>query len=192
MEIRPRPLHGAWDEGHVLDLHMSSSVFIGYSDSGHPEFDSTRTELGESLYRLKYQKDQAMLGPITKAVCAFIESWNPKADLLVPAPPSKHRAVQPLYQIADAVGVALGLPVDKKSVQKAKATPEVKNLDSQERLDRIKGAFRLYGDGLKGKRILLLDDLYQTGATMNTLARLLKNSGGASAVYALVLTRTRG
>jgi competence protein ComFC len=191
MQLSPRALHGAWDDGRALDRHVSSSEFIGYNEYGHPQFESTRTELGELLYRLKYRGDQSAVGPIAQAAAEFVRTWNPGIDLIVPASPSKSRTVQPLFLIADELGRQLELPVDKTTVRKTKATPELKNVDYEQRVELLKGAHALEGAGLKGRRVLLLDDLYQSGATMNALARLLKESGGASAVFALALTKTR-
>ncbi|MBK9112867.1 MAG: hypothetical protein IPM88_14660 [Nitrospira sp.] len=47
----------------------------------------------------------------------------------------------------------------------------------------------MQSDALKGRRVLLLDDLYHSGATLNVIARLLKEAGGASVVFAMALTR---
>ena len=116
---------------------------------------------------------------------------NPGVDLIVPVPPSKARVVQPLFQIADEVGRFLSLPVDKTSVRKTKATPELKNVDYAKRLELLGGAHSIEGDGLRDRRVLLLDDLYQSGATLNAIARLLNEAGGVSAVFALALTRAR-
>lgn len=191
MQLNPKALQGEWDDGCTLDRHVSSSEFIGYNDYGHPLFDSTRTELGELLYRLKYRSDQSAIAPIAQAACDFVHSWNPGIDVIVPASPSKTRAVQPLFQIADELGRLLKLPVDKTSVRKTKATPELKNIAYAQRLELLKGAHALEGHRLRGGRVLLLDDLYQSGATLTALTRLLKQSGGASAIFVLALTRAR-
>jgi predicted amidophosphoribosyltransferase len=44
---------------------------------------------------------------------------------------------------------------------------------------------------VKNKCILLFDDLTESGSTLSRVAQVLSNEGGASAVYALVLTRTK-
>jgi predicted amidophosphoribosyltransferase len=183
---------GAWDDGRSLDRHVRSSEFLGYDEYGHPQFDTTRTELGELLYRLKYRGDQSAIAPIAQVTCDFIRDWSPGIDVIIPAPPSKVRTVQPLFQIADEVGRLLNVPVEKTSVRKTKATPELKNVDHTQRLQLLIGAHSIEGNALRGRRVLLIDDLYQSGATLNAIARLLKEAGGTSAVFALVLTRSGG
>jgi len=54
----------------------------------------------------------------------------------------------------------------------------------------LEGAFVSDRD-LEGRSVLLLDDLFQSGATMNVAARTLKRQGLVKSVYALALTRTR-
>lgn len=189
MQLSPRAMLGAWDDGRSLDRHVRSSEFVGYNEYGFPQFDTTRTELGELLYRLKYRTDQSAIAPIALVTCDFIREWNPGIDVIVPAPPSKAREVQPLFQIADELGRLLNLPVDKTSVRKTKAIPELKNVDHTRRLKLLIGAHSVEGDALRDRRVLLLDDLYQSGATLNAISCLLKEAGGASAVFALALTR---
>jgi len=169
-------MSGSWDDGRTLDRHVSSSEFLGYNEYGHPQFDTTRTELGELLYRLKYKGDQSVIAPIARTAGNFIRDWQPRLDVIVPAPASKPRAVQPLFQIVDAVGELLELPVDKTSVRKVKPTPELKNLDFAERVDALVGVHSIERNALKDRRVLLIDDLYQSGATLNAVARLVKKA----------------
>lgn len=63
--------------------------------------------------------------------------------------------------------------------------------DFSARTSVLKDAFAVVGD-LTKKKILLVDDLFQSGATMNVVAQALKSQGHAAAIYALALTRTRG
>jgi predicted amidophosphoribosyltransferase len=62
--------------------------------------------------------------------------------------------------------------------------------DFSERVAAPDNAFTVSKD-LEGKRILLIDDLFQSGATMSVVAKTLKEQGRAKAVYAIALTRTR-
>jgi predicted amidophosphoribosyltransferase len=190
MQLNPKAMQGPWDDGRSLDKHVRRCEFLGYNEYGNPQFDTTRTELGELLYRLKYKSDQSAIAPIVQATYDFVCEWNPGIDVIVPAPPSKARQVQPLFQIADELGRLLSVPVDKTSVRKTKAIPQLKNVHPTQRLNLLIGAHSVEGDVLRGQRVLLLDDIYQSGATLYAITRLLKDAGGASAVFALALTRT--
>ena len=63
--------------------------------------------------------------------------------------------------------------------------------DYSARVVALESTIRVEAD-LNGKRILLVDDLFQSGASMNVVARAIKDLGHARAVYAIALTRTRG
>ncbi len=193
VEINPKEIKGAWDAGYVLDKHTISSTMIGYNEFGHPEFDTHRSPLGELVYRLKYKSDTSVLPPIVEIMQAFLANWEIKPDVIVPLPPSKQqRAFQPVIEIAKRLGVALKVPVDTESLKKAGTTPQMKDIDSY--VDRVKAleATLRTGKELKGKAVLLIDDLFQSGATMNVAARVIREQGEAKSVYALALTRTRG
>lgn len=191
MNLNPQPIAGAWDGAFTLDRHVQSSEYVGENEHGHPQFETTRTELGELLFQLKYRSDQAATAPIAQALADFVKKWNLQVDIIVPVPPSKVRKVQPLVQITAEVGRLLCLPVEMASVRKVRATPELKNLGHSDRVDAVAGAHVVEQQAIAGRRVLLLDDLYQTGATLNAIGRLLKEVGGAAAVFALALTRAR-
>lgn len=184
---------GPWDDGFALDFHTSSSVFVGHdATTGHPVFETQRPELGERLFQLKYRGDRSAVAPIAEAAAGFLRSWSPGIEVVVPAPPSRARSIQPLIEIAAALGGLLDLPVEAASVRRIRETPELKDLyEYGQRLEALAGAHTIDGDSLRGRRVLLLDDLYRSGATLNALTRLVRAEGGASAVFALALTRTR-
>lgn len=192
IEIHPKEIKGAWDQGYVLDVHTVSSTMIGYNEFGHPEFDTLRSQLGELVYRLKYKSDKTVIPTVVEALAAFVKGWGIGLDLVVPMPPSKlQRSFQPVIAIASELGNALGIPVDTTSLKKSKSTPQMKDIgDFSARVSALEAAFTATED-LAGKQILLIDDLFQSGASMNVAARTLKNQGKVKSVYAMALTRTR-
>ena len=60
-----------------------------------------------------------------------------------------------------------------------------------ERMEILKDAFAVSKREVEGKNILLFDDLYRSGATLNAITKMLKVKGKAKEVYALTLTMTR-
>lgn len=192
VQIKPKPLRGDWKQGFALDVHTTGSTFIGHNEYGHPEFDTTRSPLGELLYQLKYKRDASVIGEIVDTVAEFIKGSKIRIDAIVPVPASNVRSVQPVIQIANALGKKLGVQVLDHCVSKTKRTPQLKDVYTyKERKELLEGAFTVDRDQSAGKSLLLFDDLYRSGATMNAVARELAKSGEAKEVFVLALTRTR-
>jgi competence protein ComFC len=165
---------------------------IGYNEFGHPEFDTQRSALGELIYRLKYKGDVGSIPSIVETAAHFIREWAVSLDLIIPMPPSKQRLMQPVFEIASALGSTIGIAVDTKSVSKTSSTLQMKDIgDYSARVVALESTIEVGGD-LNDKRVLLVDDLFQSGASMNVVARAIKDLGHARAVYAIALTRTRG
>ena len=192
MEIDPKEIKGAWDVGYVLDRHTISSTMIGYNEFGHPEFDTHRSPLGELIYKLKYKGDTAVVPAIVEIVTTFIATWGIKPDVIAPLPPSKQRAFQPVVEITTQLGATVQIPVDVTSLKKTGTTSQMKDVGNY--ADRVKALEAVFSAGreFKGKKVLLIDDLFQSGATMNVAARVIREQGEAMTIYVLALTRTRG
>ncbi|CDM64059.1 ComF family protein [Pyrinomonas methylaliphatogenes] len=168
----------------------ASSEFLGYDEFGHEQFNTKRTEVGELVYRVKYRRDPNALKELVDVVARFVKSKNIAADVIVPVPPTRARQIQPLFQIADALGDKLKLPVDKTAVKKS-GTAELKDVWTLEERARIlKNAISVDKGAVAGKRVLLIDDLVRSGATINEVAKQLK-AAGVDKLYVVVLTETR-
>jgi predicted amidophosphoribosyltransferase len=82
--------------------------------------------------------------------------------------------------------------VCENAVVKVKETPSMKNIPDWFERQRVLGEAVKAGPGdVKGKTVLLLDDLVESGSTLRRAADVLLKDGAAGAVYALGLTRTR-
>ena len=114
----PQKIEGLWKEGFALDVHTLASDYLGDDEFGRPTFHTTRTELGELLYQLKYQRDASAVDGIVEAASAFVRSWNPSAEVIVPVPPTRAtRPHRPVITLATALGTRLGLPVHPECVR---------------------------------------------------------------------------
>jgi predicted amidophosphoribosyltransferase len=193
LKINPIALRGPWQQGYALDLHTISSTFLGTDSYGHDQFDTKRSEIGELLYRLKYGGDQTTLDPIADTVTEFLRSRNIGIDALIPVPPSNTaRQVQPVAEIARKVCERTGIALCDTGVTKVRKTEELKDVfDFEKRATVLANAFAVDRVLTEGKRLLLFDDLYRSGATVTTITNLLTSEGHASAVVLLTLTRTR-
>ena len=194
VEIHPRQIKGKWQDGYALDFHTLSSIFVGHDGYGHPRFDTTRSALGELLYKLKYRADTADIESIAETVVEFLaKKWTIEVDLIVPVPPSNTaRKRQPVLEVAKAISVRTGIALCSSCIQKVRQTQQLKNIyDYEKRASVLQDAFSIDKPRITGKRLLLFDDLFRSGATMNTITERLIEDGGAETVYALTLTRTQ-
>jgi predicted amidophosphoribosyltransferase len=106
-------------------------------------------------------------------------------------PASTQRAVQPVNSIALKLAKKLKKPYSDSAIRKTKKTGSLKNIiDPEQRREVLEGAFKGDKAQLDGKRVLLVDDLYRSGATANAVTLALI-AAGASRVYFLAATRTR-
>lgn len=193
VDIKPFRLPGRWREGFALDYHTVGSTYLGDDEFGHPIFDTQRTEIGELLYRLKYRSDNSVVDEIVLTAVTFINSWNPGVDIIVPVPPSRPgRSLQPVLTLSEVLSRKLSIPNGVDAVAAVKEIPELKNVyNYDERLRLLQGVHVIRSPIVQGKRVLLFDDLYRSGATMNTITAALYDHGLAADVFALAITRTR-
>lgn len=191
VKINPVKLaQGPWVEGYTLDYHSISSTPTG---DPYYRFATKRTDLGELLFRLKYRNGgAAALTDIADTVEDFFKKWHSPVEAIVAAPPSRNRITQPVVELVRELGKRLGLQVIEGAIVKSKATPQMKDIDDwTERQKALANAVQAGNKDVKGKSVLLLDDLTESGSTLRRSAQVLMEQGEANAVYALVLTRTR-
>lgn len=189
--VHPQKIAGNWRAGIALDLHTTSSTHLGVNEAGHDVFDTVRSELGELLHRLKYRGEQGVIPEIAAAAIAFLQPHRAKFDLIVPVPPSALRAVQPVILLANAIGAGLGRPV-LSCVTTTRPAAQLKGVtDPARRKELLAGLHAVDATKTKDKNILLFDDLFRSGSTMNAITDLLKQQGGVASVRVLTITRTR-
>jgi len=113
-----------------------------------------------------------------------------KGKILVPIPLSKRRLRERGFnqaeEIAKNLSKFLEIPLCNCLV-KIKETPSQVDLSKKERRENVKGVFEI-DEEAKDKRILLVDDVYTTGTTMNEAAKVLKEAG-AKEVWGVVIAR---
>ena len=108
-----------------------------------------------------------------------------KYDLLIPVPLSRARLRERGYNQSQLLAQDLshrhGVRMSRQNLVRIRHTPNQALLRKKERWTNIRGALRIKNSAeLKGKTILLLDDLLTTGATASEAARVLKKAGAAS------------
>lgn len=185
-------LKGNWDVGLAVDLHTVDSTYLGVDEYGHDHFDNVRSEIGELVYRLKYNGDASA----TKKIVDILEGLGEilVVEAIIPMPSTnKNRAVQPVPEIAQELGTRLNIPVLGDLLKKKEGGEELKNVEGPEERKKLLEANLYFEDtaDIEDKKVLLLDDLYRSGATLSVATDLLRKEGKAKNVFALTMTKTR-
>lgn len=181
-------IYGSWKAGWALDNHTTSSVLLP-----NGQFDNTYSRMGYLLNRLKYHQEFNHLYEIIHAVASFLKTRlvTPYLSVIVPTPASKYRELQPVYEISRGVANILQIPFDPNYVTKNKNTSELKSIEDQAtRQNMLKGAFSV-DNRYQGKKILIIDDLFRSGSTLNELSNTMINHGNVENVYVVTVTKTR-
>lgn len=190
--IRPSLIPGRWREGYALDLHTESSTHVGDDEYGHPQFETKRSPAGELLFRIKYRLDRSAVPELVECAAAFVRAWHPPIDMIVPVPPTRVRALQPVIVLGEALAKDIGVDFCGDCVRRTKEVPELKDVyDYDERVRLLIDAHGVDRARVAGRKVLLFDDLYRSGATMSSIAAALNDLGGSGDVFALTVTRTR-
>jgi competence protein ComFC len=114
-------------------------------------------------------------------------------DIIVPVPlhaaRQRERGYNQSWLLARALGEELAFEAEPNLLRRTRATPSQTRLNRRERASNMKDAFTVPGAGtVAGKTVLLVDDVYTTGSTLNECSRAL-SLDGAAAVYCIAFAR---
>jgi len=183
--INPEWIEGEWKAGWALDSHSKCINKSGFK----------RTYVGELLYQIKYQEKKRYIPKVSRIIVKFLKTRYvlPYISVILPVPPSNYdREFQPVFEIVNEVGRLLKIPADVEYIVKVKDTPQIKNFHDKElRRNILKDAFEVSDLRYKGRKVLLLDDIFDSGATLEVITELLYNDAQVDNVYVLAITRTR-
>ena len=145
-----------------------------------------------SLYRFKYmgrQEYAAWYGQeMTKALAQRVRKGGfPRPDLIVPVPLSDKRMRKRGYNqaalLAREVSKRCHVPCLEGALLRVRDTKPLKTEGVLERQENLKRSFLVYGNDVKLKSIMLIDDIYTTGATVDACARALLSAGAVSVTF---------
>jgi len=183
-------LIGNWQWGSAYDIHTIHSEHY-VDNSGQNRWNNTRSEMGELVYQLKYKNDKLATKNIVSLLLKGYTGLE-AVDIIIPVPPSKQRSFQPVYEICQELGASINVPVLYDLLSKVTGTKELKGVESlDERYKLLQSSMSIQSrHNLKGKSVLLIDDLYRSGATLRATTELL-HSIEIRNVYVLTMTKTR-
>ncbi len=167
----------SYDQGYSLWLH--------------------RKPVSQSIYRFKYHNQRRYaihyVEELQKEYAPQIRSWQ--VEKIMPVPLHRKRMRKRGYNqaelIAEILGKVLDIPVDKDSLRRSKDTIPQKELGRRERERNMEGAFSLSDTFMPAGTVLLIDDIYTTGSTLNAAAAALKKRG-VQKVYFLTISIGQG
>lgn len=165
-----------------------------------PKFDAVRAEyffegiVRQAIHMFKYKGARHLVGPLTNLLLESVEPRFSESDVVVPVPLHPERLKERSYNqsqlLAAEVGKVLGISlVDDCLVRTCNTEPQMR-LPAELRASNVRHAFACVDRTLDGKKVLLVDDVYTTGATLNECATTLKKAG-ATVVWGVCVARAR-
>lgn len=175
---------------------MGEGAECGACMADPPAWDGARAVLAYGdvartvALRLKYGRRIGMARLIARQMLRHV---GDEEAVIVPVPLHRWRLWQRGFNqsalIADHLGRMTGWPVDKRALQRVKRTAPLRGMNPAQRARTVRGAFALgKGQALRGRRVLLIDDIHTSGATAAACAKQLKR-GGAGQVHLLCWAR---
>lgn len=148
--------------------------------------------VAQALLHLKYHPDRRLVSEMGAWLDELHvrEGW--RARVVVPVPLSKrrlqHRGFNQASLLAEALGRCAGLPVDPSRLKRVNDTRSQVGLDPHERWHNVRKAFQAEARSFEGADVLVVDDLFTTGATLSACATAIR-AAGAQSVVGLTVAR---
>lgn len=151
----------------------------------------------QSVYRMKSANRRDYIPfyaqEMAKALEPYLKRWQPEVILPVPMHPQKKRVrgYDQAELLARKISALTGVPMDADMLCCIKKTRSQKQLDRRGRMNNLRGAFALKKDFCGVGSVLVVDDIYTTGSTIDEVGRILK-AAGVRRVFFIVLCIGKG
>jgi len=138
----------------------------------------------EAIHRFKYQRalwfENFLADLLLREAVPVLRGQN--WDFIVPVPlhplKQREREFNQAERLAGHLSAATGIPLNQKLLRRVMPTATQTLLTREQRAKNMRGAFAVPGDsGLDGERIVLVDDVFTTGATTSACAKALRDAG---------------
>ncbi len=148
--------------------------------------------LKSTVQKLKYKRGMGLVSYLVPFLETFIANWFDQFDVITPLPLGRKREHERGYNqtalFTKPLARNLGFPYLPEAVVRVRETRSQVGLSAVERRSNISDAFHADEKKVKGLKVLLMDDITTTSATINECAKALK-LGGAESVYCFTLAK---
>lgn len=170
--------HDCERTGHVFTRGRSLYVYD----------DAVRRSIAGFKYHNRREYAEFYAYDLARHLGGFLECCRPSC--LIPVPVSKAKLKKRGYDqseiLSEAISADTGIPVLKNYVIRCRDTLPMKDLSRSERMKNLRGAFKITAHDVKCRSVLIVDDIYTTGSTMDSMSTILKEAG-AEEVYFVTL-----
>jgi competence protein ComFC len=180
--LSPTRISGTFFEGWALSPHLDKLTSRSGASITH------RSALAETMYRYRYQGDGFLLPKLADCYASSAQTLFPGRNfsgLVMVPPPITRTDYSPVVTLVTEISRLTGIP----SLQFAVRDNQDFGKGAPERSDRVFD-FSSPGAGavFAGKQVLVIDDIYRSGRSLNAFCSLIKTEGRAAEVMALVGT----
>jgi ComF family protein len=145
-----------------------------------------------ALHKLKYRRDMGLGDALAVSIAGFVESLQWTFDMVVPIPLGGKRMQERGYNqvalIAKPLSLSLGSAYQPSALKRQRETKSQVGLSAGERKDNVQDAFLADPRIVRGRSVLVMDDVATTGATLSSSAEALIQAGAVH-VFALTVAR---
>ncbi len=166
--------------------------------SSRPNYTALRSytvysgAIREAVHRLKYQRDIGLGEMLSRLMINSLGKLNWSLDIVTSVPLGlvrfRERGYNQATLLARPIALYMELPFSAKLITRARETQSQVGLSVAERRQNMEGAFRAEKKLVRGKNILVVDDVATSGATLNACSKALLDEGAAN-VYGFSLAR---
>jgi len=147
----------------------------------------------EAVHQLKYQNDIGIPRILASYLLKIVQTENWELDLVIPIPLSGTKQEQRGYnqaeRLARPLAEVLKKPLSTEGLRRIRENTSQVDLDVRSRRENVRGVFKAEPSIVRGKNILLIDDVFTTGATLESASQALRDAN-SGLIYAVTVGKS--